>query len=57
MWTYFLPKLNTDLYGRSVGIEQRNGIELYRIIVKAIDELPENAMFLMGAEMSQMVDK
>ena len=54
-WTHLLPKLNTHLYGRSVSIEHHNGFELYRIIVKAIDELPENAKFLMGAEMSQMV--
>ena len=51
-----MGKLNVDLYNRSVSIEHRNGFELYRLIVKAIDEIPENAKFLKGAELSKMVE-
>ena len=47
LWTYLLGKLNTDLHGKSVGIEDRNGLELYRLVVKSIDDIPENAKFML----------
>ena len=57
IWTFLMGKPNVDLYNRSVSIEHRNGFELYRLIVKAIDEIPENAKFLKGAELSNMVEQ
>ena len=52
-----LTKLNTDLHGKIIGIEGRNGLELYRQIVQSVDQIPENAKFLMGADLSSMVHK
>ena len=56
-WTYLLSKLNTELHGKSISIEGRNGFELYRQVVRAVDDIPENAKFLMGAELSDMVKR
>ena len=50
MYTFLLSKLNTELRGKTFGIEGRNGFGLYRQVVRAIDEIPENAKFLMGAD-------
>ena len=50
-----MSKLNTELHGNTLGIEGRNGFELYRQIVRAVDEIPENAKFLMGADFSNLV--
>ena len=52
-----LAKVNTDLYGKSIGIENKNGFELYRLIVKAADDIPENAKFVLGAELTELVSK
>ena len=30
LWTFLLNKLNTELHGKSIGIEGRSGFELYR---------------------------
>lgn len=57
LWTYLLSKLNTELHGKSVPIESRNGFELYRTIVKHMDDIPENAGFLLGAEITAMAEK
>ena len=48
MYTFLISKLNTELHGKTIGIEARNGLELYRQVVKAVDDIPENAKFLMG---------
>ena len=56
-WIYVLSKLNTELHGKSISIEGRNGFELYRQVVRAVDDIPENANFLMGAELSDMVKR
>ena len=50
-------KLNTDLHGKTIGIEDRNGLELYRQILQSIDQIPDNAKFLMCADLSNMVHK
>ena len=52
LWTYLFGKLNTNLHSKSVSIENRNGFELYRLVVTAIDKIPENAKFLMGADLT-----
>ena len=45
------------MHGKTIGIEGRNGFELYRQVVKAVDEILENAKFLMGADISNLVHK
>ena len=55
--TFLLSKWNNDLYGKTIGIEYRNGVELYRQIVQSIDQIPDNAKFLMGADLSDMVTR
>ena len=52
-----LNKLNVELYSKTLGIEGRNGFELYRHVVRAVDEIPGNAKFLMGAEIANLVHK
>ena len=57
LYTFLLSKLNTELHGKTLEIEGRNGFELYRQIVPAVDGIPENAKFLMGADISNLVHK
>ena len=37
LYTFLLTKLNKDLHGKTIGIEGRNGLELYRQIVQSVD--------------------
>ena len=48
LWNFLLGRLNAELYSKTLSIEGRNGFELYRQVVRAADEIPENAKFLMG---------
>ena len=57
LWNFLLNKLNVELYSKTLGIDGRNGFELYRQVVRAVDEIPENAKFLMGAEIANLVHK
>ena len=57
LWTYLLAKLNTELRSLSVSIENKNGFELWRQVVRQVDKLPSNHKFLLGAELSAMVEK
>ena len=57
MYTLLVSKLNTELHGKTKGIEARNGLELYRQVVQAVDDIPENAKFPMGAAVSEIVGK
>ena len=57
LWNFLLNKLNVELYSKTLGIEGRNGFELYRQVVRAVDEIPENAKFLMGAEIVNLAHK
>ena len=57
LYTFLLTRLNTHLHGKSIGIEGCNGLELYRQIVQSVDQSPENAKFLMGADLSNVVHK
>ena len=52
-----LSRLNAELYSKTLSIEGKNGFELYRQVVRAVDEIPENAKFLMGAEIANLVHK
>ena len=57
MYTFLLSKLNTELNGKTHRIEGRNGLELYRQISRAVDEIPDHAKFLTGADISNLVHK
>ena len=35
LYTFLMSKLNTDLHGETIGIKDRNGMELYRQIVQS----------------------
>jgi len=47
-------KLNTDLYDIIVEIEDKNGFETYRQVAQILDAVPENAAFIMSAELLQL---
>ena len=57
LYTFMLSKLNTELHGKTLGIEGRSGFELHRQTVRAVDEIPENSKFIMGADISNLVHK
>ena len=40
---FLRSNLNAELYSKTLSIEGRNGFELYRQVVRAVDEIPENA--------------
>ena len=42
---------------KTVYIEDRNGFELYRVIVQMIDAVPENAGFYLRCDFGEMVKK
>ena len=45
LYTFLLSSLYTELHGKTIGIEGRNGFELYRQVVKVADEILEHAKF------------
>ena len=47
-------QLNTDLHDRIIGIEGKNGFEAYRQVAQILDAVPENAPFIMNAELLQL---
>ena len=46
--------MNTDLHDRIIGIEGKNGFEAYRQVAQILDAVPENAAFIMSAELLQL---
>ena len=57
LFSYLINILNTELYEKSIGVEHRNGFELYRLICDAVDAVPHNAQFFLGADISNLVHK
>ena len=55
LFTFLLSRMNTELHGKTIGIEGRNGLDLYRQVVQALDDIPGNAKFLTGADISNIV--
>ena len=53
-YEYIIGKLNTDLHDRIIGMEGKNGFEVYRQIAQMFDDEPENAPFIMNAELLQL---
>ena len=54
LYAYMINKLNTDLHDRIISIEEKNGFEVYRQVAKILDAVPENALFIMDAELLQL---
>ena len=53
LYAYLMGRLSTDLYDRGASIESKHGVEVYRQIAQMIDAVPENAEFVMNAELLQ----
>ena len=54
LYAYLVSKLNTDLHDKTVGVEHKNGLEMYRQICQIVDAIPENAPFFMNAELQNL---
>jgi hypothetical protein len=54
LYAYMVNKLNTDLHDRIIGIEGKNGFEAYRQVAQILEAVPENAAFIMSAELLQL---
>ena len=54
LYAYLIKKINTDLHDRIISIEGKNGFEVYRQVVQILDAVPENAPFIMNAELLQL---
>ena len=46
--------MNTELHEKTIGIENKNGLELYRLIYNSVDALPENAEFHMDCALTAL---
>jgi hypothetical protein len=54
LYTYVLGKLNAELHGKTIGIEGKNGLEMYRQICNIIDAVPENYKFYLDSQFISM---
>ena len=52
---FLVGKLNSNLHDKTVGVEHRNGFELYRQICQIVDAVPENASFHMKNEITGLM--
>ena len=52
-----MNKLNTDLHRKTTGIEDRNGLEMYRQICNIVDALPANYKFYLDAQLAALPHK
>ena len=52
--SYLICKLNSDLHGKTFGLENKNGFELYRQICQFVDAVPENAAFHMNNDLGAL---
>ena len=42
LYLYLVNKLSTELHEKTLGIDDNNGLELYRLIYNSVDAIPEN---------------
>ena len=54
IWMFLISQLSTDLHEKTLGIENKNGLELYRLIYNAVDALPENAEFHLDCQLTAL---
>lgn len=45
---------NTDLHNRTIGIERKNGFDLYRQVCQFVDPIAENAKFHMLTDLNNL---
>ena len=52
----YLPyvKLNTELHAKTVSVENKNGLEVYRQICNIVDDVPENYKFFLDSQFTAM---
>ena len=55
MHAFRVGKLNTYLYDRTAGIENKNGLEIFRQVCQIVDAVPENAPFFMNSDLLNLV--
>ena len=53
LYAYMVNKLNADSHDRIISIEGKNGSDAYRKVAQILDAVPENAPFIMNAEVLQ----
>ena len=55
MYVYVIRKVNTDLHDKMVEVADSTGHKLDRQICQIVGAVPDNAAFLMEAELQQLV--
>ena len=54
MFTYLLWMLNTDLHTKTVSVENKNGLEVYRQICNIVGAVPENYKFFLDSQLTSL---
>ena len=54
MFTYLIAKLNTELHAKIVGIENKNGLEVYWQMCNIVDAVPENYKSFLDSQFTAM---
>ena len=54
MYTYLLSKLNTELHTKTIGVEDKKGLEVYRLICNTVDAVLENYKFYPDSQFTAM---
>ena len=54
MYTNIRSKLKTELHSKTIGIENKNGFEVYRLIRMSVDAVPENYQFYLDSQFTAM---
>ena len=49
-----MSKLNTELHSKTFGVENKNGLEVYRLICHSVDAVPENYKFYLDSQFTAM---
>ena len=54
MYTYLLSKLNIELHSKTIGVEDKNGLEVYQLICNTVDAVPDNYQFYLDSQLTAM---
>ena len=54
MFTYLLSRLTTELHTKTIGVEGKNGLEVYRLICNTVVAVPENYQFYFDSQFTTM---
>ena len=55
LYIYMYTKLNADIAQKTLHIEERNGLEVYRVVNNLVDAIPENAQLYLECEFGELV--